>query len=72
MKVTELIEDLKILVEKAGDDIEVDINNSHGTYSKIKSVKLSMWTDKQRKLHKVIEIIHDCTYNPNDSIVENK
>lgn len=71
MKASKLIEELTELVKKAGD-VEVDINNSHGSYSKIFGVKLAMWTDSKRKLHKVIEIMHTDSYDPSESIVEEK
>ncbi len=71
MKATKLIADLTELVKKAGD-VEVDINNSHGSYSKILGVKLAMWTDRERKLHKVIEIMHKDEYDPSESIIEEK
>jgi hypothetical protein len=40
MKATKLISELTQLVKKAGD-VEVDINNSHGTYSKILGLKIA-------------------------------
>ena len=68
MKATELIGKLTTFVEKVGD-IDVDINNSHGTYSKIDDVKIAMWTDKERRLHKVIEIISGGKYDTSETIV---
>lgn len=70
MKASKLIERLNFFVEKYGD-LDVDLNDSRGTYEKIVDIKSTTWIDCRRNKHSVIELIHDGTYDPDDSLVDN-
>ena len=67
MKASLLIKNLEMFLEKVEDDIEVDLNDTHGTYEKITGVRLAMWTDAEGKLHKSIELMHDGSYDQIDT-----
>ena len=69
MKASKLIERLNFFVEKIGD-LDVDLSNKRGTYEKILDVKLITWVDCRHNNHSVIELIHDGTYDPDDSLVD--
>ena len=70
MKASKLIERLNFFVEKFGD-FDVDLNNSKGIYEKIVDIKSRTWVDGRQNNHSVIELIHDGTYDPDDSVVDN-
>ena len=70
MKASKLIERLKFFVEIFGD-FNVDLNNSKGIYEKIVDIKSRNWIDAKQNTHSVIELIHDGTYDPDDSVVDN-
>ena len=70
MKASKLIERLKFFVEIFGD-FNVDLNNSKGIYEKIVDIKSRNWIDDKQNNHCVIELIHDGTYDPDDSVVDN-
>ena len=70
MKASKLIERLKFFVEIFGD-FNVDLNNSKGIYEKIVDIKSRNWIDAKQNNHSVIELIHDGTYDPDDSVVDN-
>lgn len=69
MKASKLIERLKFFVEIFGD-FNVDLNNSKGIYEKIVDIKSRNWIDDKQNNHCVIELIHDGTYDPDDSLVD--
>ena len=70
MKASRLIERLNFFVENFGD-FDVDLNNSKGIYEKIVDIKSRNWIDAKQNNHSVIELIHDGTYDPDDSVVDN-
>ena len=69
MKATRLINKLQNLVDTFGD-VEVDLNNTNGIYERITDVGSNSWVDNEGKLHKVIELDHDGSYDSDDSIVK--
>lgn len=70
MKASRLIERLNFFVENFGD-FDVDLNNSKGIYEKIVDIKSRNWIDDKQNNHCSIELIHDGTYDPDDSVVDN-
>ena len=70
MKASKLIERLNFFVENFGD-FDVDLNNSKGIYEKIVDIKSRNWIDDKQNNHCVIELIHDGTYDHDDSVVDN-
>lgn len=70
MKASKLIERLNFFVENFGD-FDVDLNNSKGIYEKIVDIKSRTWVDDKQNNHSVIELIHNGTYDPDDSVVDN-
>ena len=69
MKATDLINKIHIFVYTFGD-VEIDLNNTNGTYEKITGVGHNSWVDNERKHHNVIELDHDGSYDSDDSIVK--
>ena len=69
MKASKLIERLNFFIKTFGD-FDVDLNNSKGIYEKIVDIKSRTWVDVRQNNHCVIELIHDGTYDPDDSVVD--
>lgn len=69
MKATELIQFFETVVEKYGD-IAVDLNNGNGTYESINDVKVASWMDNNGLYHQVIELMHDGSYDKDESYVK--
>ena len=69
MKATEIINKIQSIVDTFGD-VEIDLNNTNGAYEKITGVGHNSWVDNEGKLHKVIELDHDGSYDSDDSIVK--
>ena len=68
MKLGELVARLKELEALYGSNINIDCNNTEGTYSSILSVEYQVWKARNGELHESLSINHS-GYDEKDSLV---
>lgn len=68
MKASELLKLLESVVENYGD-VVVDLNNGNGIYESIIDAKTTSWMDNNGLHHFVIELLHDGSYDKEESYV---
>lgn len=68
MKTSELLKLLESVVENHGD-VVVDLNNGYGIYESIIDAKTTSWMDNNGSHHFVIELLHDGSYDKEESYV---
>lgn len=68
MKASELLKLLESVVENHGD-VVVDLNNRHGIYESIIDAKATSWMDDNGLYHFVVELLHDGSYDKEESYV---
>ena len=69
MKLGELADTCNELVKAFGRDINVDCNDTNGTYTDVLGLSYQAWTDSDGKRHETIAIMHK-DYNNSNSLIE--
>lgn len=64
---------LKLIKNNIGvvGDVDVDLSDGNGLYESIIDIRSRKWVDNNGRNHCVIEILHNGSYEPEESVVNN-